>query len=255
MNNLIFSTVPKMPKEFGKGIQFLLEQYWRMFLTGMFYTILVALVGTIIGLLIAIAIVPFKIQTVSTRDRWLIRFFKRLGIFLTSVYVEVLRGTPMIVQAVIIYYGLAGMGYQMNVIVCGILIVSINTSAYITEVLRGSINAIDKGQLEAARSLGMTRGQAMIHIIIPQALKNSIPAIGNEFVVNIKDTAVLNVISVTELFFMTTRVNSIYYRQVEGFMITAALYLIMTFATTRLLYFVGSKIGVKNKSYPTSQSA
>jgi putative lysine transport system permease protein len=254
-----------IPNEFGRAVLFLLKEYWPLFKEGLRYTIVIALTGTLIGLLLAIIITPIKIQKVSKRDSSLVAAVKYIGIFLSSFYVEVLRGTPMMVQAVIIYYGLAGIGVDLTInffhlfvipgiIVTGIAIVSINTSAYIIEVLRGSINAIDKGQMEAARSIGMTRWQAMRKIIIPQALKNSVPAIGNEFVINIKDTSVLSVIAVTELFYMTRKVNSIYFRQTEGFVIAAIFYLLMTFTITRLLYLISSRMGVKSESYPTSQS-
>ncbi|QVK16763.1 amino acid ABC transporter permease [Mycoplasmatota bacterium] len=245
-----------IPDSFIGGLLYILRNYFPMYLDGMKYTLLIALTSTILGLIIAVFIVPIKIQQITGRDTLIQKILKKTGVILATIYVEVLRGTPMIVQSVIIFYGLAGLGYNLNIIICGILIVSINTSAYIIEVLRGSISSIDKGQLEAARSLGMTRSKAMIHIIIPQAIKNSIPAIGNEFVVNIKDTAVLMVISVTELYFITTKVNSIYYRQLEGFVISAGLYLLMTFTTTRILYLVSGYIsGSKTKlSYPTSQT-
>src|SRR5690606_15626400 len=143
-----------------------------------------------------------KLLQVTRRDSTISRVMKRLTVFLSTAYVEILRGTPMMVQAVIIYYGLAGMNVDLSIhlfgwtirgiMVTGILVVSINTSAYIVEVLRGSIEAISKGQMEAALSLGMSRAQAMRLIILPQALRNSIPALGNEFVINIKDTSVLS---------------------------------------------------------------
>ncbi|MDF2700570.1 MAG: transporter permease subunit [Haloplasmataceae bacterium] len=234
-------------------VKFIFLEYWPLLLNGMMWTLIISLSATLIGLVIAMVITPFKIQNITCRDSLLIKVLKKISSILTTIYVEVLRGTPMIVQAVIIYFGL--LSGHIDVITSGIFIVAINTSAYITEVLRGSISSIDKGQMEAARSLGMTRLQAMFLIIIPQALKNSIPSIGNEFVINIKDTAVLNVIAVTELFFVTDQINGTYYRSYEGYIITAVLYLIMTFTTTRLLYLISSKIGDKKiRSFPTSQS-
>lgn len=254
-----------MDGTFFERVWFLFKEYYPMFFDGMKYTILIALTSTIIGLLLAILLVPLKIQTITNRDNYIMKKLKRLGKLIVNVYVEVLRGTPMMVQSVIIYYGLVGIGLDLTIrlfgktllpgiIVYGIAIVSINTSAYIIEVLRGSINSIEKGQMEASRSLGLTRLQAMRHVIIPQALKNSIPAIGNEFVINIKDTAVLSIIAVTELFFVTRKVNAIYYRQIEGFVIAAILYLIMTFLTTRLLYMISNLLGQRKRSYPTSQT-
>ncbi len=263
-----FLTTEIYPESFFGWVWFLFLEYWPMFFNGMKYTIIIALIGTLLGLILAFIITPIKIQNITKRDSKLIKFWKKAGILITTFYVEVLRGTPMMVQAVIIYYGLMGIGLDLTIkfggyiivpgiIVYGIIIVSINTSAYIIEVLRGSINAIDKGQMEAARSIGMTRAQAMRHVIIPQAFKNSIPSIGNEFVINIKDTAVLSVIAVSELFFATRKVNAIYYRQIEGYVITAILYLIMTFTTTRILYYISYRFGSSKediKSFPTSQS-
>ena len=162
-----------MPQGFFEGIWFLLKEYYPLFLDGIKYTLIISLIGTIFGLLLAIIITPIKIQTISKRDKKSTVIVKRIGIFLSTCYVEILRGTPMMVQAAIFYYGLRGIGVDLSlnflnlftisgIIISGILIVSINTSAYIIEVLRGSINAIDKGQMEAARSLGMTRKQAMV---------------------------------------------------------------------------------------------
>lgn len=254
-----------IPEGFWPAIGFLLKTYYPLFLQGIYYTLIVSLIGTLIGLVLALFITPLKLLQVTRRDSTISRVMKRLTVFLSTAYVEILRGTPMMVQAVIIYYGLAGMNVDLSIhlfgwtirgiMVTGILVVSINTSAYIVEVLRGSIEAISKGQMEAALSLGMSRAQAMRLIILPQALRNSIPALGNEFVINIKDTSVLTVISVTELFFMTRRVNAIYYRQTEGFIITAIIYFILTFAITRLLYWISRRIdGRKRVSFPTSQS-
>ncbi len=257
---------------FISWVIYLFHNYWPMYLDGMKYTLLIALISTIIGLVIAMFLTPFKILTVTSRDTLIMKIIKKLCVFFITFYVEVLRGTPMMVQAFIIYYGLIGLGLDLTIsfdqtvvipgiIVYGIVIVSINTSAYIIEVLRGSINAIDKGQMEAARSLGMTRSQAMRHVIIPQALKNSIPPIGNEFVINIKDTSVLSVIAVTELFFATRKVNGVYYQTIPSYAIAAILYLLMTFTTTRLLYLISNRLGnpkikavKENVTYPTSQS-
>ncbi|ERJ12004.1 amino acid ABC transporter permease [Haloplasma contractile] len=258
-----FLYTDQVPEDFFKAVLYLAIKFRSMFFEGTMYTLLIALTGTLLGLIIAVLIVPLKIQVISKRDDLVTSTVKKIGVIFSTVYVDILRGTPMIVQAVVFYYGSIGLGLRIvtgfgttyDKLLYGIIIVSINTSAYIIEVLRGSINAIDKGQMEAARSIGMTRWQAMMNIIIPQALKNSVPAIGNEFVINIKDTSVLMIIPIAELFFMTTRVNGVYYRQTEGFFIATIIYLILTLTTTRLLYFISSKIGVsKGDSYPTSQS-
>lgn len=127
---------------------------------------------------------------------------------LISAYVEVFRGTPMMVQAMIIYWGYAYAtgGDTLALIPAGIVIVSINTGAYITEIVRGGIISIDKGQFEGASSIGMSHFQTMVYVVIPQVMRNILPSVSNEFVINIKDTSVLNVIGVTELFFYANSV-------------------------------------------------
>lgn len=152
------------------------------------------------------------------------------------------RGTPMIVQAMVLFYGFAAVtGISPNTTIAGIVIVSINTGAYMAEIVRGGMS-IDKGQFEAAHSIGMTHVQTMTSIILPQAIRNILPATGNEFVINIKDTSVLNVISVTELFFKTSMVNAGTYKPFETFFVACVLYFIMTFTVTRILRMIERKM-------------
>ena len=137
--------------------------------------------------------------------------FKRITLkianALLTAYTEFFRGTPMIVQAMVIYYGSAlAFGIDMDRTFAAIFIVSINTGAYMSEIVRGGIISIDKGQFEAAQAIGMTHTQTMMNVIFPQVIRNILPATGNEFVINIKDTSVLNVISVSELYFATKTV-------------------------------------------------
>ena len=123
------------------------------------------------------------------------------------IYIEFFRGTPMIVQAMVIFYGSAlAFGIDMDRTVAAIFIVSINTGAYMAEIVRGGVISIDKGQFEAAQAIGMNHVQTMLHVVLPQVIRNILPATGNQFIINIKDTSVLNVIGVTELFFQTKSV-------------------------------------------------
>jgi putative lysine transport system permease protein len=160
-----------------------------------------------------------------------------------SMYVEVFRGTPMIVQAMVIYYGSKqAFDIDMSPLFAGIFIVSINTGAYMAEIVRGGIVSIDKGQFEAAYAVGMSHNQTMINVVLPQAIRNILPATGNEFVINIKDTSVLNVIAVTELFFQTKSVAGINYKYFETFFIASAIYFVMTYTVTRILRYIERKI-------------
>lgn len=173
-----------------------------------------------------------------------------------SIYIEVFRSTPMIVQAMVIYYGIAQLfALTLNQLLAGFLIVSVNTGAYLAEIVRGGIQSVDPGQREAAQAIGMTHTQTMLHVVLPQAIRNVLPALGNEFVVNIKDTSVLNVISVSELFFISKSAAGTYYKYFEVFFITSVIYFVMTFATTRLLRLLEKKMdGPENYTIHGSQT-
>jgi putative lysine transport system permease protein len=149
----------------------------------------------------------------------------------------------MMVQAMIVYYGLMeAFKIDLAPLTAGILIVSINTGAYMSEIVRGGIESIDKGQFDAAHAIGMTHWQTMTNVILPQAIRNILPATGNEFVINIKDTSVLNVISVSELFFVTKTVKGVALRTFETFFVAGVIYLVLTFTITRILRLIEKKM-------------
>ncbi len=149
----------------------------------------------------------------------------------------------MMVQAMVIFYGSAMIyGIRMSPIFAGVFIVSINTGAYMAEIVRGGIISIDKGQFEASHAIGMTHAQTMISIVLPQAIRNILPALSNEFVINIKDTSVLNVIGVTELYFQSNSAAGNNFRYFEVFLITCIIYFIMTFTVTRILRYFEAKL-------------
>lgn len=162
---------------------------------------------------------------------------------LSSVYIAVFRGTPMIVQSMVIYYGLSQVfNINLSPMVAALFIVSINTGAYMSEIIRGGIDSIDNGQFEAAKAIGMTNFQLMQSIIFPQMFRNILPMIGNELIVNIKDTSVLNVISVTELFFISKSVAGTYSRYYEVFIITSVIYFFLTFTLSLILKQIEKRI-------------
>ena len=233
----------QFPTSFFGWVGFLIDQYGGMFLRGTGVTLLIALSGTVLGflicLLVAIARTIEPAPRASAVKKALIKLLK--GIL--AVYIEVFRGTPMMVQAMVIYYGaMQYLGLDMPQMLAAVLIVSVNTGAYMAEIIRGGIISVDKGQVEAARSIGMTHWQTMSAIVLPQAVRNIMPSIGNEFVVNIKDSSVLNVISVSELFFMSKSAAGTYYKYFEVFFITALIYLVLTFSITRLLRLLERKM-------------
>ena len=160
-----------------------------------------------------------------------------------KAYVELFRGTPMIVQAVFIYYGLSQMfQIQLGMWSAAFLVVSINTGAYMAESVRGGIISVDPGQMEGAKAIGMTHVQAMKNVILPQAIRNIMPQIGNNLIINIKDTSVLSVISIVDLFFVHKSVAGALYTYIESAAIVMAIYLTMTLVTSRLLLLVEKKM-------------
>lgn len=219
----------------------IVSENWQMFLRGAGTTLLVALTGTIIGFVIGLLV--GVVRTIPMPEKGVKRYFLKLVNALLFVYIEVFRGTPMIVQAMVIYYGTAlAFNLNMDRLFAAILIVSINTGAYMSEIIRGGIVSIDKGQFEAADAIGMKHFQVMTNVILPQAIRNILPATGNEFVINIKDTSVLNVISVTELYFQTKSVAGNNFRYFESFFVACILYFIMTFTVTRILRLIERKL-------------
>lgn len=234
-----------LPSTFFGWVGFLLEKYGSLFLMGTGMTLLISLTGTVIGFLIGLIVATLRTVPVNRRTPRVLKVFRALLNVLLNVYIEVFRGTPMIVQAMVIYYGamqagLIGRGTPIPVV--AIFIVSINTGAYMAEIIRGGIISVDKGQKEAAQAIGMTHWQSMVSVVLPQAVRNIMPSIGNEFVVNIKDSSVLNVIAVSELFFMSKSAAGAYLRYFEVFAITAVIYLILTFTVTRILRLVERKM-------------
>jgi putative lysine transport system permease protein len=236
------TVTPVIPDDFLGGAIYTMVRYGKMFLEGALITLGISLIGTIIGFILALFLATAKIQERSSLDSGFKKLMKVSLKRLSSIYITIFRGTPMIVQASFFWYGLGLFG---NVLLCGLFVVSLNTAAYIAEILRGSIQAIDKGQTEASLSLGMSYTQTFLFIIFPQAIKNSMPAIGNEFVINIKDTAVLSVIGIFELFNMTKKITGMHYRQLEAYAIVALIYLVLTYSTTTLLKLVEKRMGMK----------
>ncbi len=223
-----------MERTFFEWITYILNHYGAWFLKGTATTLLISLLGTGIGFLIGLGLGSVrKLPRTNSKTR---NFLMSCANAIITCYVEIFRGTPMMVQAIVLYFGLQEfVGIDFSPTVAGIIIVSINTGAYMVEVVRGGIESVDPGQMEAAKSIGMTHGQAMMHIILPQTIRNILPATGNEFIINIKDTSVLNVISVTELFFVTKSIKGAIFRTYETFIVAAVIYFILTLTVTRLL--------------------
>ncbi|RHW49381.1 MULTISPECIES: ABC transporter substrate-binding protein/permease [Lactobacillus] len=229
------------------------KQYGSMLVSGIGMTLLLASVGTIAGFFIGLAV--GIIRTIPTPTTTGKKLLLKVSNWLLSVYIEVFRGTPMMVQAAVIYYGIAQFWHlNINRTIAALIIVSINTGAYLAEIIRGGIISTPTGQFEAASALGMTHNQRMWHIILPQAIKNCLPSITNEFIVNIKDTSVLSIISVSELFFVGTTVASQTFKFFPTYLTISAIYLILTFTITRIFNLIEKHLqGNKNYNLMANQ--
>lgn len=229
---------------FLERIVYLLQNYGTSFLKGAGTTLVIAVVSTFIGCIIGFAVGIVQTIPVNTRrDSLLKRVLLRVVKIFLRIYVEVFRGTPMIVQAVFIYYGAAQLfNIQFGMWTSAFFVVSINTGAYMAESVRGGIISVDPGQMEGAKAIGMTHFQAMLHVIIPQAFRNIIPQIGNNFIINIKDTSVLSIISIVDLFFVHKSVAGALYTYFESATIVMAMYLVMTLVSSRLLLLWEKKL-------------
>ena len=204
---------------------------------------IIAIVGTFLGCLIGFIVGIIQTIPVDKRDSTVKKTLVGILKFIMACYVEFFRGTPMMVQAMFIYYGSAYLfNINMSMWFAAFFVVSINTGAYMAETVRGGILSVDEGQTEAAKAIGMTHVQTMISVILPQALRNIMPQIGNNLIINIKDSSVLSVIGVIELYYAAKQTAGAYYWWFEAMTVAMILYLIMTFVFSRLLRFWESKL-------------
>lgn len=222
------------------------EKYYPQLLQGVGNTMLIALTGTAAGLIIGL--LTGTIRTAPLSKNSVLSALQKVLNGIIAVYVEVFRGTPMMVQSMVIYWGYAFAtgGETLPLIPSGILIVSINTGAYMAEIVRGGIISIDKGQFEGAMSIGMTHSQTMFKVVIPQVMRNILPSVSNEFVINIKDTSVLNVIGVTELYYFAGIIQRQNFQMFQTYLVICVLYFILTFTITRLLRYIEKKLDGKD---------
>lgn len=218
-----------------------LGKYFGMFLQGASITIQVSLVSLIIGFIVGLFICLMKMSKIKIL-KWL-----------STAYVELLRGTPLFVQVYIVYFGLAQFGIDFPDIgpipgkfLAGTFALSINSSAYVAEIFRSGIQAVDKGQMEASRSLGLDYASTMRYVIVPQAVKNILPALANEFITLVKESAILSVIGVQDLMFKSIAVKNQTYIAFEPFIVAAAMYFVMTFTLSKLVGLLEKKLAQSN---------
>ena len=231
----------------------IINEFGIVILQSIGITMLLAVVGTIGGSLVSLLLVDMRTQQIDKRrDNLFVKIVKTFAKWISTAYITIFRGTPMIIQAMVLFYGLSPVfnSRAWTPLLAGLIIVTLNAAAYIAEVIRGNVNSLDVGQMEAARSLGFSRRQALVKFIYPQAIKNALPSIGNEFIVNLKDTAVLSVIGVADLFYTTRQIFGKTYDVINTFLLAGIIYLILTGLTTLLVNFLEkSGKGVKKNAW------
>lgn len=233
------------PNSVLEWIWFIATQYSELFITGTLITLEVAVIGTILGFVLGFITGIIEDTKLSGDDPLPKKIF--LGLFkgISKIYIEVFRDTPMIVQAMIIYFGLRMITNQISPIMAGIIVTVLNTGAYMAETVRAGIKSIDVGQREGALALGMSPISAMINIILPQAFKNIVPEMANTFLTNLKMTSVLNVIGVKELFLQAKTAGGTYYRYLESYLVIAVIYFVLCFVFNRIFLLIEKKMAGK----------
>jgi len=202
------------------------DQRYLAYLEGLKVTILISLMAIILGIAIGVIVAVVKVTSINSKMRWLTA--------ICNIYINIIRGTPLMVQLLIIY-NLVFTSRNSNELIVGAVCFGINSGAYVSEIIRAGIESIDRGQMEAGRSLGLNYMQTMRLIILPQAVKNILPALGNEFIVLIKETSVASVIAITDLTKAAQYVGSRTWDILPPLIIAAGCYLIMVMGLSKLL--------------------
>lgn len=217
---------------FFETMQKIIVRYSSFFTEGIVNTLIIAAFSVLLGTLLGTVMATMRMGRIAPL-RWL-----------AVAYIEFIRGTPLMVQLMFIFYGLPMIGIKIPDIswipnfsrfAAGIVAMSMNSCAYVAEIIRSGIQAVDIGQTEAARSVGFSSGEAMSLVVLPQAVKNILPALGNEFVTVIKESSIVSVIGIADLMFRTNDIIALSYRSLECLAVAAVLYFIMTFISSRLI--------------------
>lgn len=206
----------------------LLIKYRGLFLQGAMYTVGLSFVSVLLGILIGLVLAFFRLSKVKILN------------LISSAYVELIRGTPLLAQIMLVKFGLydlitANTKISIPDIAIGIIAVSLNSGAYVCEIIRSGISSVDKGQMEAGRSLGMSKSMTMRLIVLPQAIKNILPALCNEFVTVIKETSIISYIGVTDLFYIANAISAMTYKSFESMLAIAFIYFVITFTLSKLV--------------------
>ena len=217
---------------FFEQIIVILDRYSIYFLDGVKNTLIIAALSVVLGAVFGTLMAIMRMCRIRPL-RWI-----------ATAYIEFVRGTPLMVQLMFIFYGLPMVGITFPYVswipnfsrfMAGVVAMSINSCAYVAEVIRSGIQAVDEGQMEAARSIGFKYGESMRLVILPQAIRNILPALGNEFVTVIKESSIVSVIGISDLMYGTNGVIALTYRSLPCLAIAACIYFILTFISSRLI--------------------
>ena len=213
----------------------LLIKYRGLFLQGAMYTVGLSFVSVLLGILIGLVLAFFRLSKVKILN------------LISSAYVELIRGTPLLAQIMLVKFGLydlitANTKISIPDIAIGIIAVSLNSGAYVCEIIRSGISSVDKGQMEAGRSLGMSKSMTMRLIVLPQAIKNILPALCNEFVTVIKETSIISYIGVTDLFYIANAISAMTYKSFESMLAIAFIYFVITFTLSKLVRLLARRL-------------
>lgn len=218
-----------------------LSEYYSVFIDGTKITVGISLIALFFGCIIGIVICLMKISK------------SKILKAIATIYVEILRGTPLFIQIYILYFGLPQLGIQFpdifglsSAFITGAFGLSINSGAYVAEILRSGIQSVDKGQIEASRSLGLNYVSTMRYVIVPQAIKNVLPALANEFITLVKESAIISVIGIKDIMFSSNIVRTALYRPLEPLLVAAIIYFILTFTLSKLVGILEKKLALSN---------
>jgi polar amino acid transport system permease protein len=204
---------------------------WPQLLQGAWVTVEITSVALVLGCLLGLLVGIGRLNPA-----------RRITYGLCTAYVAAIRGTPLLVQLFILFFGLPQFGILLPAFFCGVIGLGIYSGAYVSEIVRGAIQSVDRGQMEAARSLGMSSGKAMRNIVLPQALVRMIPPLGNEFIALIKNSALVSLLTIHDLMHVGQKIISVSYRSLEVYLAIAVVYFVLTGLTTLALRRVEQRL-------------
>lgn len=226
--------------DFLKRLWYILSEYYEILLKGLANTLIIALLGLVIGIVVGTIIATLKVMPKNT---WISKVLDKLA----NLYITIFRGTPLVVQLLVVHYVILGKTRIEPIVLEAVVVFGLNSAAYVAEIMRAGIMAVDRGQMEAARSLGLGYTKSMFLIVLPQAVKNIVPTLGNEFISLLKETSVAGFITVTDLTRAVSNIVARDYDAVGAYILLALIYLVMVISFTYLLTKIERRLRASDK--------